>query len=91
MFAARGEALLHYYRKLRVIKLSITELRQYSKEWNEWKRSDERTLFLLRNERRLVDVYTERCHVPDIIPFRAVLTTGATLLIGFVALKGAKC
>ena len=89
MFAVRSEAFLHHYRRLRISKLSITELRQYSKEWNEWKRSDERTLFLLRNERRLADVCTGRCHVPD-DTIRAVLTTGATLLLGLVALKGAK-
>ena len=89
MFAARSEAFLHYCHRLRISKLSITALRQYSKEWNEWKHSKERTLLLLRNERRLVDVYTERCHVPHDTT-RAVLTTGATLLIGFVALTGTK-
>ena len=52
MFAIRSRAFLHYHCKLRVSKVSITELRQYSKEWNEWKHSEERTLFLLRNERR---------------------------------------
>ena len=93
MFAVRSEALLHFYRRLRISsisKVSIIKLRHYSREWNEWKRSDERTLYLLRNERRLVLMSVQQhyhvCH-NDI---RAVLTTGATLLVGFVALLGAK-
>ena len=90
MFAVRGQAFLHHYRRLRITKLSITELRQYSsREWNKWKHSEERRLFLRRNERMWVDVRIEHCHVLN-NNTRAVLTTGATLLIGFVAIQGTK-
>ena len=54
MLATKSEALLHFYHRLRTNKVSVIKLRNYSREWNEWKRSDERTLYLLRNERRLV-------------------------------------
>ena len=54
---ARKQASLHYWRQSR-ITLLVARARQSSREWNEWKRSEERTLFLQRNERMLVIHYT---------------------------------
>ena len=55
---AKSKVFLHHCsRYSRGNKLSII-LRHYSREWDTWKRSNERTLFLQRNERRLVYGYT---------------------------------
>lgn len=53
--AARNKAILHHFCQSK-IQASFIKLCHYSREWNEWKNSEERTLFLQRNERRLVDV-----------------------------------
>ena len=54
---ARNKAFLHHWRQLS-IQLLVNRSRHYSREWNEWKHSEERTVFLQRNERMLVRGYT---------------------------------
>lgn len=83
----RKQASLHYWRQSRITAL-VARSRQYSREWNEWKRSEERTLFLQRNERMLV-----RLHVSFHVTYninRAFISTGVTVVIGLAAIKGAK-